>query len=479
LSWLVFVFEGGAAMKEDKFYDIHFHLMNLSHPYLRAFLARVPLAKYILFGAPLLAVPVLGSIVLRLLEKPWKKVTNLLSFMENDLGSMLKLLEEKIKEDPALYDKKSDTLLIGNKSYSRIVLTPLIMDFGYNHLKAPDLYYGKKSSHKPVTEQVIDLFKGIKDYLEDKETENEIKLFEVYPFLGLNTDNYFLENPDNLLDPEEKIRLQERMSKYFENYTAAVTQNVPCNLRNSLNKMLKKYFQDYAGTEEELSKNHGKNKGDIESLGSNYFAGIKVYPPLGFDPWPIKEKEKMEKLLYLYDYCCQKGIPLTTHCSDGGFKVIDKKLLLENCSPFKWEKVLREFPDLKLNLAHFGRRGEKEKSPLYFPADAWQECILRLIKDYKHVYADFSYSVSNRRYEDLKKLIDKQGEKDKQKLREHILFGSDSLSTFCLLIPIMIICINTPSVSLRMRIKTGFAGLILRVSFFKRIKQRGTSWSCL
>lgn len=169
--------------------------------------------------------------------------------MENDLGSMLKLLEENIKDDPALYDKNTNKLHIGNKSYSKIVLTPLIMDFGYNHLKSPDLYYGKKSSHKPVTEQVIDLFKGIKDYLEDKETENEIKLFEVYPFLGLNPDNYFLENPENLLDSEEKIRLQEIMSKFFENYTVAVPQNVPCNLRNSLNKMLKKYFQDYAGTE--------------------------------------------------------------------------------------------------------------------------------------------------------------------------------------------------------------------------------------
>lgn len=50
----------------------------------------------------------------------------------------------------------------------------------------------------------------------------------------------------------------------------------------------------------------------------NGFAGIKIYPALGYYPFD-------ENLLKLYFYACSKGIPITTHCIRGvifyrGFK---------------------------------------------------------------------------------------------------------------------------------------------------------------
>jgi predicted TIM-barrel fold metal-dependent hydrolase len=190
--------------------------------------------------------------------------------------------------------------------------------------------------------------------------------------------------------------------------------------------MLKKYFADYTGSEAELYKNFGQNDGDIKSLKSNFFAGIKVYPLLGFDPWPEKNKEQMERVIYLYDYCQRKGIPITTHCSDNGYRVIDPELALENCNPLKWEKVLKEFPKLKLNLAHFGKRKKIFKSVLKCQRNLWLENVLRLIKNHENVYADFAdIGVKDSFYKSLKELIDKQDEKDKLKLKEHILFGSD------------------------------------------------------
>jgi hypothetical protein len=333
-------------------------------------------------------------------------------------------MEKTIKNDYDLY--QNNLMHIGDKYYSKIVLTPLIIDFWYENMKYKELFCGKESTYKPVTEQATDLFRGIKEYKDHHEQENNEMLFEIYPFLGLNASNYSLETEDDQLDPEERSRLREIMGKYFKDYTQTEPQAVRDNQYNCLKRMLNKYFADYAGSEAQLYENFGQNDGDIKSLKSNFFAGIKVYPLLGFDPWPEKNKEQMEKVIFLYDYCQRKGIPITTHCSDYGFRIIDPELALEYCNPLKWEKVLKEFPNLKLNLAHFGKRKKIFKSILKCQRNLWLENVLRLIKKHENVYADFAYyGINDSFYKVLQKLINKQDEKDRLKLQEHILFGSD------------------------------------------------------
>ena len=112
---------------------------------------------------------------------------NLVSVMENNLGDYLMLME-------------NDILKVKDFNYKKVILTPLIMDFG-NKGKTdfPNIYYHRLST-KPVVDQVIDLLYGIKDYM--KKSDNH--LLEIYPFLGINIQNY------NLKD-ESKIRLQDKI----------------------------------------------------------------------------------------------------------------------------------------------------------------------------------------------------------------------------------------------------------------------------
>jgi hypothetical protein len=367
-------------MSETKyFYDIHCHAMNLSHPNLYAMAKR----KWTL---ALLMSP-LAPLAQIFLKEKVKKASNLLSVMENDVTDFFLITEFFLKKD-------GQELRIGDTAFDKIVLTPLLMDFGSKDIKSDTFY--NSAPQKPIAEQVVDVFNGIKDYCRyklvvknddidyDVDTK-ERKLFEIYPFLGINTRNYKLKDVNALFD---------------------------------------KYFSEYKHDHQDLYDKMGTFEGDIDDMKSNFFAGVKVYPPLGFDPWPQNDAEELEKVRCLYRHCCEKNISITTHCSDGGFSIVDDAK--ELTSPAKWRTVLSqtEFNGLRLNFAHFGRQGNK-----WYGARNrdWENMIVELILSGKNnVYVDFSYrGCEDGYYDDLKKLIDKQAGKDKDLLKQRILFGSD------------------------------------------------------
>jgi hypothetical protein len=370
-------------MKERKFYDIHTHAMNLSHPYLLPFVQRLKIDQLLMLSSLLSILWVLGRPITKLvIEQKLNRVKNLLSVMENDIGSFFLLMEQYLKDDENLWGKGRG-LNIGGNSYQKFVLTPLMIDFGYKGIKDPAIYYNRPAQ-KPIVEQVIDVFNGIKKYRRASQDE----IFEIYPFLGLNTANYDM---------------------------------------GRLEKMLDKYFADYEGSPEALLSNMGKFDGDIEHIGSNFFAGIKVYPPLGFDPWPdkVKHRAEFDKVCYLYRYCCKKGIPITAHGSEGGFVVVPKKRQREYTSISRWASVLKteEFAQLKLNLAHFP---VGETYLKIFPRKRRLRAILNLVSEYENVYVDFSNrAVDHWYYRLLKRLIDESADDLKEKLKSRILFGSD------------------------------------------------------
>ena len=186
--------------------------------------------------------------------------------------------------------------------------------------------------------------------------------------------------------------------------------------------MLNKYFKDYEGTQQLLYENMGKFNGNIEDIGSNFFAGIKVYPPLGFDPWPDDRKEK-DKVIILYDYCIKKGIPITTHCSNGGFSA-DRYAADNYTAPgMRWIKVLEKYPELKINFAHFGLQSN---FLLFFRRTEWRNSIIKLISEYPNVYTDISdLSLSNPSCKYLEDLIERNS--NNHKLKNRILFGTDFL----------------------------------------------------
>lgn len=145
------------------------------------------------------------------------------------------------------------------------------------------------------------------------------------------------------------------------------------------------------------------------TINGGHFYGIKLYTPNGYSP-----ADPM--LMALYEYCEKHAIPITAHCSGGGFasfaktvniqgliyrnhtvekqngnitfshyKMTDKERVHEKAQmlnhPLLWEKVLERYPHLTLNLAHFGSSVGTEE---------WSEHIIRLMKLYPNLYTDFS-----------------------------------------------------------------------------------------
>jgi len=168
------------------------------------------------------------------------------------------------------------------------------------------------------------------------------------------------------------------------------------------------------------------------------FRGVKVYPPLGYFPY--------DKDMYsVYAYCQKHGLPVITHCSPFNpvhFKG-DKKQLREllkkshdvidtvgmdrkmMCSkfthPLNWEPVIRDFPELKISLGHFGSF-HYWKAFLEDPEgpDNWFLIIKDMLEKHPNLYTDISFTLHDKEYFPLLKILLQD-----EAIRRKILFGSD------------------------------------------------------
>ncbi len=383
-------------MEEKTFYDIHLHAFNLSHPYLRAFIRRLNFTTYLAL-APLLGwlLP-LGA---RLFKKKIGNAMNLLAVMEDDIDSVFLLLENCLRENGLL---DNDGLHINGITYPRVVLTPLMIDFGYKRMRESKNIHYNEPCRKPIRRQVIDVYNAVTYYHNfkysdryargfphlkpDAQGRETKRIFEIYPFIGINTVNY-----------TEK-ELEDLLKKYFENYQGS---------RQLINRMTREF------------------DGNIEHLSSNYAAGIKLYPPLDFDPWPARNDTELNKVRTLYEYCQDRDIPITVHGSEGGFNVVGPRRRKRLTDLRKWDKVLGEFPRLKLNLAHFP---VNEKTFFIFPKKARLKQFLALLANpkYENLYVDFSCRATDPcYYKALKKLIAEANPPMKETLSNRIMFGTD------------------------------------------------------
>jgi len=365
------------------FFDIHCHAMNMSHPCISAFIKRftgelreITVRRVINSIDSLSKIKVIREFFDML--GSYKEAKNLLGVMENDCGNLFLLMQDclygKYGFTPALLTENG--LLIDGETYKKMVLTPLIMDFGYDNSAANKTYYACPAK-KPVTEQIIDVLNGIRHYAR----KSEKSFFEIYPFLGINTKNFSLKK---------------------------------------LEEVLNKCFGEYRHSRDALFENFARFDGNIDGITSNYFAGIKVYPPMGFDPWPAKDPAELEKVKFLYWLCESKNIPVTSHCNDEGFAILPENEALGYTSPDAWACVLKAHPKLKLNLAHFGHQSGAT------PLNEWSRKICELIYKYDGVYSDFAFNgVYPDYYETMKRFLDKLPEEMRKKVYEKILFGSD------------------------------------------------------
>ena len=407
------------------FYDIHVHAMNLNHPNLSTFLFRDGLienliddnlgfvARLGLFGAAFLTKNSLKKKINSMLTSgnpsPKAIVENCLSFFEIPLEYQFLVLEHFLKSSsPKPLDNQSK-ITINGTTYDKILLCPLIMDFGYKNI-AKSVYYNL-TPKRPIANQVGDLLYAIRTYyrfnlsvenkkmklsaeIPDSDAHKGEKLFEIYPFMGLDTRNYALEE------------VKELLNKYFSNFSAS--ESGETRRKRLFDKMGKLDSNMYAADRDY----------------SDVFAGIKIYPQLGFDPYPTATEE-LKKVDYLYQFCIDRRIPITTHCSDGGFKVGDYDSLT---SPMgKWKKVLEKYPKLTLNFAHFGAEAKSDKRQ-------WRNAIVDLINDSNNVYTDIScHEMDKAFYEELESVLSSSSKvkiknlptKHNPNLYKKVLYGSD------------------------------------------------------
>lgn len=400
---------------ERKFYDIHYHLFDLSHPNLLAFLLREDLItaeavksvlgklpfflRFLPVGALRLIPGIVADHVKGYVSNDARNFRNLLSVLEGAIEYHLLYVEYFLKNVNPVFGAKSGA------PYKKIVICPLLLDFGYKNLDNAGCFYNLPPG-KPIANQVVDLFNAMYFYYNydfilhpDKEgrlkiiptaTEKEEKLFEIYPFLGLNPRNYTLTEIVTLFD------------KYFRNYENDTPKKRKSKLFNKLGKV-----------KPDLEEMIFHKNEDRESDYYTYlFAGIKLYPPVGFDPWPVEEPNELEKVRFIYSECVRRKIPITVHCSDGGF--VTSPLSVALTDPAKgWKEVLArpEYNGLRINFAHLGSRSDGRTE--------WLTTILSFMQHNPYVFTDFSCQTpAEDDYRKIKELM-------RDECRSHILFGSD------------------------------------------------------
>jgi predicted TIM-barrel fold metal-dependent hydrolase len=172
------------------------------------------------------------------------------------------------------------------------------------------------------------------------------------------------------------------------------------------------------------------------------FFGLKVYPSLGYLP-------SHPTYMKMFEVCQEKKIPVLSHCS--GATVHSSKNRIKNIegvkfkndgteysepinkifigkdsyadffnTPKNWEPVLRTFPNLRLNLAHFGG-GDQWENFLQGKNNTWVSRIIDLLYRYPQVYTDFAYTLTDHRFAlRLKQMMD-----ENKLIADRALFGSD------------------------------------------------------
>jgi len=371
-------------MGENTFYDIHCHALTLQDPAFLALIQTLRSRKLETIYTQITSFEYLSS---SFLHKGGEKLRNMLSVMENEPGDIFMLMEDDLKGKYGKSEKelplvRDGRLHMGEMSYDKIVLVPLLMDFSWGFGYTTDTYYDKYPIKKIET-QIYKVLDGIKAYRNVRPRG----MLEILPFLGVSP----------------------------QNHTA-----------KSLRNILERWFSGYSGTRESAAGVFsGMKNAKIGEPGPGHspFAGIKLYPPLGFDPWPEDGKRRAVAEV-LYAFCCEKSIPITTHCDDGGFRLIPLEKSWKFSSPGRFRPALEKHPKLKLNFAHLGHTYSLPFGVSHLTN--WRADIFTLMEEFPGVYGDFSFDGTNPDYyEGLMRALEALPEASRDIVRRRILFGSD------------------------------------------------------
>lgn len=164
--------------------------------------------------------------------------------------------------------------------------------------------------------------------------------------------------------------------------------------------------------------------------------GLKLYPRLDY---PLTHPVLMERI---YPMLLERDLPAVTHCSRGGVSArgLSRQAGDWLCSPRAALGVMRDYPELRLNLAHFGGQddwmdyveGHLDTNHPEIEDRNWLTAIRRYIGsgEWPGLWTDISFTMF---YDDdfapfLKMFL--MGSEDRSaRLRERVLFGSDYYMT--------------------------------------------------
>jgi len=173
------------------------------------------------------------------------------------------------------------------------------------------------------------------------------------------------------------------------------------------------------------------------------FIGIKLYPPMGFRPidnvgigtdFPDHVRKQLgnepgatldRALIRLYDWCAASNVPIMAHAVASNEAGPGYGL---RANPKFWAMVLRKYPTLRINMAHFGgfrQLGEQAKRDI-----TWEWTVGGIFAKAPQSYA----------FADLSYFSELLGEADKRQVlrghlagfraafpasADHLIFGSD------------------------------------------------------
>lgn len=137
---------------------------------------------------------------------------------------------------------------------------------------------------------------------------------------------------------------------------------------------------------------------------SKYIKGIKMYPALGYHPdrtvWYNESDYMWDNLAGIYGLLNEiKGFVIS-HCSKGGaysdrtMRSIEERNWLSH--PKRWEKVLKDYPNIKICLAHFGGDFHEYNINSDFSTlnanDKWSWDIISMMEKHQNLWTDFAYN---------------------------------------------------------------------------------------
>ncbi len=154
----------------------------------------------------------------------------------------------------------------------------------------------------------------------------------------------------------------------------------------------------------------GQDRQDVEALESGDIIGVKLYPPIGFNPFSDTSNDRIDpKRKRFYDICIERKIPITVHCQSVSYfgSDVNQKKVNRNTNPKNWAKVLEtvDSDNMRINFAHCG--GEKAIKEMVLPKidnqtvgrpgpnkkfrkGTWGQVLMCLLKQYPNTYADIS-----------------------------------------------------------------------------------------